>query len=83
MNSVSETIYSPADLQRKLDIPIQTEEPTYRVRIELDKQYVLNGDKRVKLQNGMSMIADIEYDRRSLIEWLFSPLLSVKGVQVK
>jgi membrane fusion protein len=83
VNSVSETIYSPTDLQRKLDIPIQTQEPTYRVRIELDKQYVLNGDNRVKLQNGMSMIADIEYDRRSLIEWLFSPLLSVKWVQVK
>lgn len=83
VSSVSETIYSPEDLQRRLEIPVQTREPTYRVRIELDKQYVLNGEAQVPLQNGMSMIADIEYDRRSLIEWLFSPLLSIKGVPIK
>lgn len=81
--SVSETIYSPNDLQTRLNIPITIQEPSYRVRIDLEKQYVLNGETQVPLQNGMSMIAEIEYDRRTLIEWLLSPLQSIKGKTVK
>ncbi|MFT6437607.1 MAG: membrane fusion protein, partial [Candidatus Azotimanducaceae bacterium] len=35
--------------------------------------------KAVALKEGMSLKADIVLDRRSLLEWLFEPLLINKG----
>ena len=51
----------------------------YRVTVQLDRQSILTyGQERV-LTAGMEVEADVEIDRRRLIEWLFEPLVSVSG----
>ena len=62
--------YSPADGSR---------EPLYRIKAELPEQTIAAYGKREPLQAGMQVEADIQLDRRRLIEWIFEPVLSLAG----
>jgi membrane fusion protein len=54
-------------------------EPMYEITVTLSAQEImLYGQPRV-LQPEMAIDADIELDRRRLIEWIFAPLLRPKG----
>lgn len=59
-------------------LPIDIKEPVYKVKAKLDKQTILAYGRHINLQAGMTLNADILVDKRSLIEWLFEPLLSLK-----
>lgn len=50
-------------------------EPLYRVAVKLDEASVLAYGKTEPLKAGMALDADILQERRSLIEWVFEPLL--------
>lgn len=54
-------------------------DPLYRVRIRLQTPYVMAYGQRQDLQTGMQLEADVMLDTRSLLEWIFEPLLSVRG----
>jgi membrane fusion protein len=54
-------------------------EPSYRVVARLERQTITAYGGEVALRPDMSLKADIVFDRRSLIAWLFDPLLSVRG----
>ena len=58
--------------------PIALKEPVYRVTATLDRQDVDAYGKRIPLQTGMLLKADIILDRRSLIQWVLDPVLSLK-----
>jgi membrane fusion protein len=60
-------------------LPVSFEEPVYRVIVNLNHQEVLAYGISVPLQAGMLLEADILVDTRSLFEWLFEPLYSIKG----
>jgi membrane fusion protein len=62
--------YAPADGSR---------EPLYRIKAELPEQTIPAYGKREPLQAGMQVEADIQLDRRRLIEWIFEPVLSLAG----
>ena len=45
----------------------------------LERQTITAYGNEVALRPDMTLRADIVFDRRSLIEWLFDPLLSARG----
>jgi membrane fusion protein len=59
--------------------PIELKQPAYRVTATLDRQDIDAYGKRMPLQAGMLLEADIVLDRRSLMRWVLDPLLSVRG----
>ena len=58
---------------------ITLEEPVYRVTAALDRQDVSAYGKSMPLQAGMLLKADVILDKRSLMQWVLDPLLSIKG----
>ncbi len=54
-------------------------EPLYRITVALDTQTVAAFGQPQALAAGMQLDADVQLDRRRLIEWIFEPLLSVAG----
>ena len=57
----------------------QSSEPFYRVTVALAKQAITAYGKPEQLKPGMLLEADVLGERRSLIEWVFEPLYSLKG----
>ena len=58
---------------------ITLEEPVYRVTAALNRQDVNAYGKSMPLQAGMLLKADVILDKRSLMQWVLDPLLSIKG----
>ncbi len=50
----------------------------YIVRIETDKNYLLEGEKKLKIIPGMIVSADIITGKRSIIEYLINPIVHSK-----
>lgn len=72
---VAKSILAP----KEVPAPIQLKQPVYRVTAQLDHSYIQAYGKRLPLTAGMLLKADIVLDRRPLYQWLFKPLLSLKG----
>jgi len=72
---VSEADVAPGDLEG----PPQTgkDKTLYRVRVSLDRDSIEAYGSKVRLRPGLTLAADIELDRRRLIEWMFDPLLAL------
>ena len=51
----------------------------FRIRVKLKRQDILVNGVREPLLPGMSMEADVVSDNRRLYEWLFDPILSLRG----
>ncbi|WP_222565883.1 HlyD family secretion protein [Novilysobacter antarcticus] len=56
-----------------------TSEPFYRITVSLDKQAITVYGKPEPLKPGMLLDADVLGEQRTLIEWIFEPLYSIKG----
>ena len=54
-------------------------EPLYRITVTLNQQSVAAYGKAQTLSPGMQLEADLQLDRRRLIEWLFEPVLGIAG----
>lgn len=75
VRDVSATILSPEEVPGQ----VQLQEPAYRVTVSLASQGIDAYGKAVPLQAGMTLSADIILERRSLVDWLLDPLMSLKG----
>lgn len=75
ISEVTQTVFR----ENEVDALVAIGEPSYRVTVVLDKQYVEAYNKTFHLQAGLTLDADIIYDKRSLIEWLLDPIYSIKG----
>jgi membrane fusion protein len=78
---VSRTPLTPAELAL-LNLPAALSqgaqsEPLYRITVGLDRQTVTAYGQEQALSAGMQLDADVLLERRSLIEWIFEPLLSL------
>lgn len=51
----------------------------YRVILKLKQSYVMVYGKPQELTAGMTMVGEIIGDRRSIWEWIFNPILTLKG----
>lgn len=67
-------------LPNEIDDPIALNEPVFRVRAQLNDTSVRAYGREIRLKPGLVFDADIVVDRRSLIEWLLDPLLSLRGM---
>jgi membrane fusion protein len=72
--NVSESALSPEQVSALLGRSVQ--EPMYRVEVDLDSQTVDTYGTAERLKPGMALDAEIQVDRRTLLEWLFEPLFS-------
>lgn len=59
--------------------PLSAKEPVYRVDVVLDKQSVTALGQELPLRPGMLVNADLLLEKRTLLEWLFEPVLQLKG----
>lgn len=59
--------------------PLAAREPVYRVTVKLERQGVSALGQEFALRPGMLVNADLLLERRTLIEWIFEPLLQLKG----
>jgi membrane fusion protein len=76
VRAMSNTILGPTEIS----IPgLNIQEPVFRVRVALSRDVVQAYGESFPLQPGMLLAADIVFDRRSLVEWLFDPLFAVAG----
>ena len=59
--------------------PISAREPVYRVDVQLERQSVAALGQEFPLRPGMLVNADLLLEKRTLLEWLFEPVLQLKG----
>ena len=71
---ISDTVLLPADLPQQ-----QLAGPSFRVRVALPAQHVTAYQKQLPLKAGMTVDADLITERRSLWQWLFDPVYSLRG----
>lgn len=76
LTKVSDSVLLPNEINRS---PVAVQEPVYLVKAALQSQTVQAYGLQFPLKAGMSLSADIHLKERSLLEWLFEPLLSLKG----
>ena len=55
--------------------PVRFSEPGYRVEVEFDPGALAARHPAMRLQPGMTVVADIKRERRRLIAWLMEPLI--------
>jgi membrane fusion protein len=74
IKTISNTVLGPTEIS----IPgLSIQEPVFRVRVSLTRDNVEAYGEQIPFQPGMLLSADIVFDRRSLVEWLFDPLFAV------
>lgn len=73
--AVGRTVIQP----NEVSLPVPVQEPVYLVTVSLLAQEVRAYGQDLALQAGMMLDADVRIDRRSLIAWLFDPVLSIAG----
>ncbi|MEQ1515396.1 MAG: HlyD family efflux transporter periplasmic adaptor subunit [Usitatibacteraceae bacterium] len=78
VSAVSEADIPTIDLGSAVAVPRPDDKrTTFRVRVALDDEYVEAYGNRIKVRPGQTLAADIELDRRRLIEWIFDPLYAI------
>jgi membrane fusion protein len=75
ISEVGQTVWSAGE---KVG-PLLIREPAYRVNVMLDRQAVSAQGQEIPLRSGMLVNADILLEKRSLLEWIFEPVLQLKG----
>jgi len=80
--AVSGTPIAPQDLPHgqgtALLASAQSNEPLYRIQVQLASQQVFAYGEPHSLRPGMSLEADVVQDMRGIWEWLFEPLLAIQ-----
>lgn len=66
-------------MPNEVEMPVPLTEPVYQVNVQLDQQQISAYGEQVPLQAGMLLNADIVLEQRSLLNWVFEPLLSLRG----
>lgn len=75
VSDISRNVWSPGERIG----PLSAREPMYRVDVKLDKQTVGALDQEFALRPGMLVNADLLLEKRTLLEWIFEPVLQLKG----
>jgi membrane fusion protein len=73
---------TPLQASELAGLPMQgpaSSEPLYRITVALDRQTVAAYGEAQALSPGMQLEADVQLDRRRLIEWIFEPVLGIVG----
>ncbi|MEE2024074.1 HlyD family efflux transporter periplasmic adaptor subunit [Alkalimonas mucilaginosa] len=74
VHEISQAVLLPDEV-----IDMQLTEPSYRVRVRLNAQQIMAYNRELPLRAGMTLDGDVITERRSLLQWLFDPIYSLKG----
>lgn len=74
VSGMSRTVWSPGEQLG----PMTVKEPVYRIDVKLDAQSVQMGPQTFPLRPGMLVNADILLEKRTVLEWIFEPVLQLK-----
>ena len=75
VSEISRNVWSPGDRIG----PLSAREPVYRVDVKLERQDVSALGQDFALRPGMLVNADLLLEKRTLLEWIFEPVLQLKG----
>ncbi|WP_245556381.1 HlyD family secretion protein [Algicola sagamiensis] len=75
VKNIDQALISPGEVH----LPVDFKEPVYRLKAQLNEQEIKAYGKAFQLKSGMFFEADIILERRTLIEWVLDPVLSLKG----
>ena len=75
INSVAETVVAPGEIQ----VPVLMQEAFYIVDVELAQNNIDVAGQSIALKPGMLLTADVTLEERSLVEWIFDPILAIRG----
>ncbi len=74
VRTVSTTVLAPTEV----GFPgLELKEPVFRIRVSLSREAMHAYGQAIAIQSGMLVSADIVFDRRSLLQWLFDPIYAV------
>jgi membrane fusion protein len=74
VRTVSTTVLGPTEV----GFPgLDVKEPVFRIRVSLSRESMQAYGQAIPMQSGMLVSADIVFDRRSLLQWLFDPIYAV------
>lgn len=76
VSQVSHQVLMPQQVKR---MPINLTEPVFIIEATLNHQQINANGKNLDLKAGMLFQADIILSKRSLLEWLLSPIYSLRG----
>lgn len=74
VRTVSTTVIGPSEVGLQ---GLNLQEPVFRIRVTLQREVMHAYGQDFPLQPGMLVSAEIVFDRRSLLEWLFDPIYAV------
>lgn len=72
IEEISQTLIQPF----QAEVEILVEAPSYRAIVILEKQNIDIENSAVKLQTGMLLDADVIGDTRSMLSWIFGPIMT-------
>ena len=78
VEAVSATVLLPQEVNAALRSE-EFREPVYRVTVGVARQDMLAFGRAMPLSAGMALTADIVLEDRSFAEWLFEPILAMRG----
>ncbi|MDA5543821.1 HlyD family efflux transporter periplasmic adaptor subunit [Yersinia rochesterensis] len=76
---ITHTSLSSHEVMSQNQMVWKENEGHYRIIVNLDKPTITAYGREEPLRVGMTVVADVELDKRRLYEWLLEPLWSVKG----
>lgn len=76
ITGMSETVLLPNEL---LNSPVSIAEPVYLVTAKLRTSHIEAYGRSLALKPGMTFSADILVSERSLLQWVFDPIYSLRG----
>ena len=76
VRSVSSTVIGPNEVGLQ---GLNVQEPVFRIRVSLSRESIEAYGQVVPFQPGMLVSAEIVFDRRGLLHWLFDPIYAVGG----
>ena len=82
VGQVTQVSRSPLQAAELASLPMggaAANEPLYRITVTLAQQTVTAYGQAQPLSPGMQLEADVQLDRRRLIEWIFEPMLGIAG----
>jgi len=82
VQSISATPTAAQDLPNgqsaALQTAAQTQEPLYRIQVQLKDQHISAYGENLPLKPGMTLEADVVQEKRAVWEWVFEPVLAAR-----
>lgn len=68
----------PSGQSAALQTAAQTQEPLYRIQVQLKEQSITAYSENLPLKTGMTLEADVVQEKRAVWEWIFEPVLAAR-----